>query len=1139
MPSHPLSYNVHTPRQSQSGKKWVQKSVHGKSKAGLIVSVFAVYVTVAAVIGFTMFSFRDKSQASAESAFVSASLRLVNETKYELGQKMQAALTIQNTSITESISNLRIELNSTKNAVRWDSVLLRNSILPNQELAPVANTITIPLLAAGERVEYTVVGTLVADDFDFLTLVGRLTFNNREGVQNATTNRVFTKMQDTGSRRNLLNLAMEKNAFTKAEEIKFALSYITATGEADPLAPQIKGKIYVTQRDTKNVLAALDCQLGNSPKCLANLGKLEPGVYTALFMDEQEQIFSQIVEFQVLGEAGNFTPSNLAILEFPFNSQSINGIVPVRASKVVGLNDRLLGQRCMFEIVKNETVVARAETFVNQDRTCTVTLDSSHFNQGNGSYTVRLAGTSKSGIVLFSQKMPNLIPLVNLTPVMKVGNSVQIAANNIPSLDPNDNPPLANGKATLGIWHPRSGEYKEITNFGGAPIEVVAGQLSVNIPGSEFGKGGFYSVYFKLEDGRYTEFLGLSFEDEKIGFSQSGVLVEDLNTLKVGETIVFRLENVTDRSGNKVNQAECALNIYQTGSGPIPVSEKGEIKDGICRVIVPKGRIVRSGPVLVTFTGDNIGNRINQSRQLYIAPNAAASYGFLGLEYEPATESYANNIIIGPVADLYGNATNALNHWVQVYDVTPVTPPQPAETTKVEDSPETQKTTDQAQPEPVVEPKLLAEYPVDIQEGFAKVTAPSSLFTGLKRVKLVLLSSNKQVLKEREVPVVAALDKLILPNFPKELNSDDDIKLGLNNLNPEKVPECHLSYFKNQNEFTTNKVKVNPDTNSCEFNWKLNQLRDGPQALMQLQAGENLYNHIVKHLSGQASSLFVVAPQLRITDRDEVEVQLLTSPIVDINGRPVQRGSVRWEYNNKTEETRVTGGFALLDITADKINIRDLRSVLDQKYLELSLDARASVTAINKTRSLSLYLGTKEIANTREHFAIEAAMTRIPFGSPQIFKFNTNVCNASILSDQSIQRNVRTHWQSGICYVEVSGAPGNQRILFQDNGFTLGTFDYVVSQDRTQINWCDSNPCDVQIISQNQGNITAIIYDQDKQYQFESNSLDNIIRLEQTGLNPLKRYLVEIRFTDSNNEITSAYKTMPGEWLLSVDIKTK
>ncbi len=1133
MPSHPLSYNVHTPQQSQKGKKWVQRVIKNKPRSGLIGAIISAYVLVAGVIGFAMFSgWQDQSQASEQSAFVSASLRLLEEEEYGVGSRVQTSLTIQNTSIVNPINNLNIEFNSTKNSVKWDSATLTSRTSQLKELEPSGNTFVIPLLAAGERAEYQVSGILTESNFDFLTLVSTLTFENRDGLQNASTNRVFTKLQDTRNN-DLLTLETDKTDYAKEDEIKLKLSYRSIISEEDPLAPQVKGKIYLTQENTKNVVSGLDCELGNNAECEVAIEKLEPGTYTALFIDEQEKIFSRIVEFNVAGESGTFRPSNLAVFRLPFNNNSVNGIVPVFAEKVIGLNDNPSGERCTFEVLQGENIVSRVNSKINDNRTCFTTLDSSQLKNGNGTYTIRLAGTSKSSNVIFTQKSPNLIPLQNLTTVMKVGNSVQVSASDIPELVIADEEEeteseesedavdfLEQGKATLGIWHPSTGEYKELNSLGGAPVEVVDGQLNVNIPGEEFSKGGFYSVYFELEDGRQTEFLGLGFNDEDIGFSQSGVLVEKLDNLRVGKDITFRLNNITDRSGNKISQAECTANLYLTGSGPVPITEKGEIKDGVCRVTVPADKVTRSGPALISFTGDNVTNKINQSKQIFIAPNSPKDYGFLGMEYEPARTGYANNIIIGPVTDIYGNATNAPDYKVRIFDISP------QEKVETEEQSEETLKEDERKNESV----LLAEYDANIEDGFAKITAPASLFD-TQKVQVILFDQADRVIKEKDVDVFEEQERLILPNFPERLNSDEKINFGLTNLDPELIEECKLIYFRSQEEYSENKVKVNPETRSCEFDWALNQFRNNPFGLIQLQAGDQVYTDTVKHLSGEASSLFVSTPQLRINERDEVEVKLLTSPIVDINGLPVAEGNLRWEFNGNTEENRIENGFANLILLADKIGSPDLRTVLDQKFLELSLDARASVTSVNKTNSLSIYLGTKDISNTQEEFSIISATSKLPSGQKTIFEFQTEACKASILSDRTIQTNIMTHWQGGKCYVEVNGNLGDHRILFEENGFTLGQFDYRVADDRTEVIWCETNSCEIQVVSQNRGSIEAIVYDEEKQYKFEADSVENIIKIEQNGLNPLKEYLVEIRFFESGGEIISAFKQLPGEYI--------
>jgi len=1141
MPSHPLYYTLHTPNQSQKGKKWVRKAIKNGPKLGFIGSIVSVYILVAALLGFAMFSgFRDQGQASVESAHVSASLRLIESETYQIGSQVEVSLTLQNTSIVEPINNLNIELRSTKNAVVWQTAVLKTNTLQMKELKPTGNIFVIPFLAAGERAEYKVVGILADNDFDFLTLVANITFRNKEGLQTTVTNRVFTKIEESFNRNSLLKLEPTKLNYKREEKVELKLFAQNHDGEPDPLAPLIKGKVYISRKDTKNTIASLDCQIGNQPQCFISLEKLEPGNYTAIFISEDEQVLSHIAQFKIEGEANRFKPSDLSTLHLPFNNQSINGIVPVIARQVMGLNDRPSGEKCVFEIIRDKKVVETVEAAVQNDRTCSTILDGTNFKVGNGSYTIKLQETSKSSNVLFLQKSPNLIPIENITPSMNLGNSVQIFAKNIPQLtivqnitegeesetegqENSEDPQLYNGKAVLGIWHPRSGEFKEITNFGGAPIQIVNGQLNLNIPASEFVRGGFYSIFIKLEDGRYSDFLGLSFEDRTIGFSYSGVIVENLNDLKVGQDFSLRLENVVDRSGNRISQGECAANIYQTTSGPIPVTVKGKLLDGTCRVVVPKGKITRSGPILVTFMGDNIANPINQSRQLYIAPNKAEKFGFLGLEYEPAMTGYANNFIIGPVTDLYGNTTNVNNLSLQVFDLTPGITDNSRQNNK--------------ESSPVIpsEPKLINEYTLTVEDGFAKVTAPSTLFNA-EKLKLVLLNEEKKVIKEKIVEVVKNQEenqRLILPNFPKVINSDSKIKLGISGVDFNTVNECKLNYFKSEDSFSENRVKVNAENSSCEFDWNLNQHRDNQYALIQLQAGSKLFTHIVKHTSGQASNLFVTASQIRINDRDEIELDLLTSPIADINGRPVEDGVIRWQINNKTQESRIKNGFSKLVINPENMNSQDIKRVLDQKFLEISLDGRASVTAINRTKTMSIYLGNKELTGTRAQFDIRKASTQLLFGQKQIFQFRTNACEASILSDQGIQRNVRTHWQGGICYVEVGGTLGNNSVLFEQNGFTLGQFDYLVSQEKVEVNWCDSNPCKIQVITQNRGNIQVIIYDGDRQYRFETDAVDNVIEISQNGLNPLRDYLVEMRFYRNDGAMASFYNQISGELLQS------
>ena len=1120
MPAYNLSYEVHTPHQSQQGKKWIrrEKSVRLWPKFGFASSAIVAYVIVSAFLGYAIFSgFRNQGQASPESALVSTSLRLIEKDVYRVGSQVEAVITIQNTSIFESINNLNIEFKSTQNSVVWQKAVLNTNSFRPKEIKPLGNVFTISLLSAGERAEYTVTGVLTNDDFEFLTLVAGLTFKNREGVQNTSTNRVFTNVKSSLNKNNLLNLEANKTSFKKDEKINLKLFTTDNKNQPDPLSPSVKGKIFVSQKQTGEVVNSLTCQLGVQSECVTTLEKLNPGNYTALFISDDEQVFSRIIQFTVEGANNQFKPSDLATLHLPFNNQSINGLVPIIAKQVMSLNDFPKGEKCTFEIFKDEKLVTTAEAIVQRDRTCKTILDNSNFKEGSGVYQIRLKNTSKSAQVLFLPKPSNLIPVQLVSSNLPVGSSVQISANNI--LDLNNLPNLYNGNATLGIWHPNSGDFKEITNFGGIPIQVVNGQLFLNIPGSEFPRGGFYSIFIKLADGRYSDFIGLAFNDQSISFALSGVIVENSNIIRVGQELKLRLENILDRSGNLVKEAECGANFYQTNSGPVPIVEKGKITDGVCRITVPKGKLTKSGPLLVTFFGDNLTNPINQSRQLYLSPGTPDTYGFLGLEYEPAVKNYANNFIIGPVTDIYSNLTYDSGLKLQVFDLTRQT------VAKLEEENQEIDLVIEA------EPRLIADYPVTIDNGFAKIIAPSSLFN-LEKMKLVLLNSEGKVLKEKLVEVIQLKDEqtLTFPNFPNHLNSDNKLKIGISNLD-SGIEECKLSYFKSQNRISEIKSPVDIETNSCQFDWNLNQNRDNGYGLIQLQVGNKLFSQIVKHISGEPNSLFVVSPQVRINERDEIELDLLTSPITDVNGRPVETGVVRWQVNGRLEETMIRNGFTKLSIKANKLTNQDLRKVSDQRFLDLSLDVRAGLSSVSRTKSLSVYLGSKDIAMNTPEFGIQKANSQITFGQKQIFKFKTRFCSVGLLSETGVKSVLPTHWQGDSCYVEVGGNLGTNTILFEENGFDLGSFTYTVALDKISITWCVENPCKIQVFSQNQGSIEAIVYDGDRQYRLEANSLENEIQISQNGINPLKNYLVEVILVKNDKTKISLFREVSGDLL--------
>jgi hypothetical protein len=1120
--SEPFYYRLKTSKKGASNRNsnsLKRKIFESRKKMQLVASIVGVYVVAAALIGMVFLNFGKPQAEASESAFISSSLKIMDDKEqYNLGDKIETKITLQNTSLVESINNLGLELKSTRDSVKWESLTIVAGRNQNQVVQAQGDFFQLPVLSSGERIEYLATGYLEKNDLDYVTIIGDLRFINSEGSQEADTNKVFTPINSIGGLTNqLLSLKTEAGVYAPGEEVSFSVSH-EKTVENNPIYPQFAGKIYISKVDSKELVNVLDCELNESGFCINNILNLEPGNYSSLFISEDEGSYSQIHNFTVNGGSSKFIPSSQASFEFPFGSNSENGVVPVLAKRVMSLNESPSGEECTFQVIKDGRVVKNFNSKVETERTCFTNIPTAELS-GEGIYKVKLANTALEKDVSFLNKSGQLINLQNKTPLLKSGRSVQLEATEIKDGEGEN---LDDVKVELVIWHPRSGEVETLSFLNGETLKVQDGSFGVSIPSDYFSKGGYYNVFIKVEDGQRSDFLGLAFDGGEVGFSGSGIKVENYNSLKVGDSQIFKLENVVDKSGNLISEGSCQANVYQRDSGANPIRAKGDIKNGTCKIVVGKGAIVKPGPVLVAFSGDGIENPISQSRQFEILPGNVADFGEINLEFLPARMDFANNVIIGPAVDEFGNHTNVYNYTLKISD-----------------------TSEGSQ-----------EIPVEIKKGFAKIELPANVFTD-SELKFELLNPNGETVLERIVLVGEDKGKLIIPNFPESINSDDKVEMGVTGLDPDTLKEeilpeveseegeeieeseetnnqeilCSLQLIQSKDKFAEEVMPFAFDKDGCEFNWAINEFRGEENLLLKLQVGNKVYTSLVKQESGEPANLFVVSPQARLDNKNELDISLLTSPITDRNGLAVERGQVRFQYNGKTEEVDIIDGFARLDVPASKVSSGDIRSVLDQRYLEIGLDAKASVTSISKTNDVSIYLGIKDISNSDQTFMVQKASSQLNVNSREIFKFKSETCNAILSSDKGTISSAKSHWQAGTCYVEVGGESGEYNLLLEDNGYTIGDFDFDISSQRQNVIWCKDKPCDLQVLGSIDGMIEAIVYDGESRYKFQSEELDSVIGIQQNGLNPLNKYLVEVKYQDVEGKEISFFNEVSGEYL--------
>jgi hypothetical protein len=1065
----------------------------------LMISIIGIYLVAGGILGLFLFSSGNKNSASAsQPAGVSSSIRFIKSDKFSVGQDIDLLLTIQNTSITNSINNLNVELLSTREAVKWNQLKLQGT--PEQTISPSkSNYFTLPSLASGQRAEFIANGSLVDNTLDFVTVLGKISYTNEAGNQESDTNRIYSNLKPSNRFSNKpLTLKISKEQFAPGEDVPLTLQ---SSSENYPLDSTIEGKIYITKRDTGEVVASFDCIPGDKGLCDVVVKNLGPGNYSSFFMHKSDSIYSDITWFAVSGNTVNnqLVPSDQASLELPFGAQSINGIVPVISRRVVNQNQSPDNSSpCVYQILRGTVVVSTVTASVGADRGCRYDLSAGELKAGDGVYTIKLANSGLTKDVSFVNKPAGLLTLGLVNPLTQKGQNVEVKTTGI---NDTEGDPLVSENLTLYVYQAQSGSLQSTTNLFGDKLQVKDGVFSTTIPGSYFQSGGNYAVYFVLDSGRQSDFLTLSLSDKNYAFSDSGVIISDYSKLRVGEDVPLALTGISDKDGSIVNSGSCLANFYGSSNSIIPVSVAGEIKSGVCQVVLTADKVTTSGPLLISFQGQNNNSSINQSKQVFLAPGTASKFGQLNFQYEPVRKNYANNLVVGPVTDKFGNLTNSFGQKLLILNAEGET---------------IQSLTD-----------------IDVIDGYAKINIASSVLNSDKLIFKFQDSASLDLLT-REVELIQDNSKLILPEILDNLNNDNKLEINWTNIEAQDINNCNIRLIKTTEQFIDQQFDFNTETKSCQLKWDLNQYRDLPKALAQMTVGNIKFNNLISIQNGEAANIFTVHPSLNFNNQKELEVSLMTSPIIDRFGRPVVNGSVSWKYNGKIDTSPIENGFAKLNILAKNLESRDIRTAFDQRFLDLDLDVKASVSSINQTNNVSVYIGNFDLANQIPDFRINQGSNYITLGNSKIFKFDSPSCNAIVVSNNFSAKQIKTHKQGSDCYAQVTGDLGKNTLIYEDNGYTVGSFNFTVGDSQQEVEWCknDGEKCRViQVLAPLNSKVEAIIYDDDKQYKFTGNELENIVQIEQNGLNPLKEYPVEITYTNTEGLKVSHYQKILGQRL--------
>jgi len=178
--------------QKLSRKKPSTGLIKSIGKGQLLFLVIGIYLLGGSVLGILLFNSSGEETAQADSsAFVVSTMKISEENKeYKLQDPIKFEITVQNTSNSELLSDLAIDLYSSDNSIKWSNSITNST--NGKILAGGGNHYNLSTLGLGEKSVYVVSGLLENNQKD-ITAYAKVSFVNKNGVTQTDTNKVYLK----------------------------------------------------------------------------------------------------------------------------------------------------------------------------------------------------------------------------------------------------------------------------------------------------------------------------------------------------------------------------------------------------------------------------------------------------------------------------------------------------------------------------------------------------------------------------------------------------------------------------------------------------------------------------------------------------------------------------------------------------------------------------------------------------------------------------------------------------------------------------------------------------------------------------------------------------------------------------------
>jgi hypothetical protein len=270
-------------------------------KVRIITSVLSAYLVII-VGGLHFFNVAQNTNIAnanppENTAGIIASLSSlvpIDSTK-KTGETIEMTLELQNTSSVDVLSEVQIDMYSTKETINWAKTVVKKNTINSTD----NHSFNLPDIFQSEKTRYTISGKLANEDTQNIAIMARVKYTVKDSAKEITTNRTFVSIDGS--------VKIEQNATLKTNKLEYKSAEKPFFIVAKPTNVQEEwlGQVVIFDKHTGNIVDSMACNIPQNTEqntCQVEAPNLAGGQYKAVFMiNDMEK--SNAIDFGVGGKS--------------------------------------------------------------------------------------------------------------------------------------------------------------------------------------------------------------------------------------------------------------------------------------------------------------------------------------------------------------------------------------------------------------------------------------------------------------------------------------------------------------------------------------------------------------------------------------------------------------------------------------------------------------------------------------------------------------------------------------------------------------------------------------------------------------------------------------------------------------------